>query len=459
MKIAIIGGGPAGITASYNILRKNRDMRVYLIEKNKRLGGLAKSTIYAGKFIFDIGPKRFYTEDEEVLRFISEIGRYIGMTKINRVSKVLFRNSFLNWPLERSDFFKLPIDIVLRSIKDLLLRKRVLPQDMFKFQDYIISHYGRTLYETFFRPYTEKFLHINAEHIHCDWAFAGINRTIIREEPKDYSLAELFSRLLFPNPAVADFLYPEKGGLGNFWDACVNLMEENKNLIIERNATIKKIVRHEDKLLLTLSNGKTVESDYIFWSAKLPELAQAIGDSETNYYLPYIDTLFIDLVFEGGGKINRDAFCQWLYTPSLKYRVSRISFPKAFNRNNIPDGYEGVCAEVTIKENEETPDPEAIMQSVTEELVDMGIFKRNVRILYRNLHREFATYPVYHAKYKNELSLFFKKINFFSEQIIPFGRSGSFWYNNMDHTIKQALALTDDLLQGKIPEFDYRKYF
>ena len=459
MKISIIGGGPAGITASYNILRKSRDIKVYLIEKSNRLGGLAKSTTYGGKFTFDIGPKRFHSEDKTVLEFIGDIGKYIGMIRIGRSSKVLFKNRFLRWPLGRSDLFKLPIDIAIRSVKDLLSRGKAFPQNVFKFKDYIINYYGGTLYEAFFRPYTEKFLHISAEHIHRDWASAGINRAIIRQERKDCSLAELFSLFLFPFPAAADFLYPEKGGLGNFWDTCVNLMEGNKNLSIEKNTIVRRIARNKNGLLLMLSNGKVVESDYIFWSAKLPELAQAIWDSEAHYYLPYIDTIFIDLVLDRGSVINKDAFCQWLYTPSVKYKVSRISFPKAFNKNNIPAGYEGLCAEITIKENERTPYPDAIIQSVIEELFDMGIFKRNARILYSNVHREFATYPVYHVKYKNEVSRLLEKINIFSKHVIPIGRSGSFWYNNMDHAIKQALFLTDDLLNGRSPAFDHRKYF
>lgn len=459
MEIVIVGAGPAGITACYNVLRRNKNIKVYLIEKNERLGGLAKSSVYRERFIFDTGPKRFHTEDREVVEFIYNIGKYINMIKIDRISKVFFWNKFFRWPLERSNIVKLPLDIVFRSVKDLIFRKSFSPQDMLKFENYIISHYGRILYEEFFRPYTEKFLHINVEHIHSDWASTGINRTIIHKEYKGNSLVELVHQVLLPSKVETKFLYPGKGGFGSFWDACVSMIEKNEDLVIERNTTVKRIVCKKDKLLLILSNGKEIEGNYVFWSGKLPDLVEGIGDRKIDYYLPYIDTIFIDLVFDRGSTINKDAFCQWLYVPSPKYKVSRISFPKQFNKNNIPDDYEGVCAEITIKENERDLDHGAMVQLVFEELLDMGIFKGNATICHSNVHRECATYPVYHAKYKNEVERVFRKIWIFSKQIIPFGRSGSFWYNNMDHTVKQSLSLTNDLLDGRCPGFNFRKYF
>jgi len=90
MKFLIVGGGPSGLTACHNLAKHDQENDILLVEKQERLGGLAKSFVYDGGFVFDIGPKRFHTEDPEVLGFIEDVSVSCPLETIGRSSKVHF---------------------------------------------------------------------------------------------------------------------------------------------------------------------------------------------------------------------------------------------------------------------------------------------------------------------------------------------------------------------------------
>tara|TARA_Y100001935_G_C17148942_1_gene429441 strand:- start:16 stop:555 length:540 start_codon:yes stop_codon:yes gene_type:complete len=167
----IVGSGPSGLTCSYELLKDNK--KILIIERDSRSGGLAKSYNYDGN-IFDTGPKRFHTDDEVVKNFLNEI---MQMETIGRSTKVHFVNKYFDWPLNLKSIFKMPISTAIKSLYDLVHKEDI--RDISSFEQYIKFKYGNHLYQTFFKPYTEKFLRIQAENIHSDWAMTGINRTVI----------------------------------------------------------------------------------------------------------------------------------------------------------------------------------------------------------------------------------------------------------------------------------------
>ena len=153
-EITIVGAGIAGLTAGY--LLSQRGYKVIVIEREDRVGGLARS-FYYDDFVFDIGPHRFHTDDQEVLTFIEDV---LGEKKIviPRSSGVWMFGKYHDWPLNWRVLFKLPPAIILRTVWDLFFKKTYGGDS---FEDYILSRYGKTLYDVFFKPYTEKFLKLS----------------------------------------------------------------------------------------------------------------------------------------------------------------------------------------------------------------------------------------------------------------------------------------------------------
>jgi protoporphyrinogen oxidase len=214
----IVGAGVAGLTLAHQLLAARRS--VLLVEREQRVGGLAKSFFYEveGKTcIFDTGPKRFHTEDPPVREFITRIleDQYL---EIGRQSSVYLFSRYFSWPLSTRDLFKLPLSVQLRVGFD-LMRKFVNTSEIsnnHRFESYILNKYGPTLYRSFFKGYTEKFMGIPTTEVHEDWATTGINRSIIDKNAKGNSIFEFARSVLLPPDLNTVFLYPKARGFGNF---------------------------------------------------------------------------------------------------------------------------------------------------------------------------------------------------------------------------------------------------
>ena len=168
-EFVVVGAGVAGLSFAHTVLGEERSTVV--VERNDHVGGLARSYRY-GDFVFDVGPKRFHTEDQEVLDFLfSILGKdYIV---VDRSSAVHLFGRYFPGPLDHHALFRLPLRVMVSSGLDLLRRRE--PKDENSFTEYTRSRYGDTLYRLFFKPYTEKFLQIPCEDVHVDWAKTAIS--------------------------------------------------------------------------------------------------------------------------------------------------------------------------------------------------------------------------------------------------------------------------------------------
>ena len=117
----IVGAGPSGLTAAYKLLQEGKS--VVVVERDSRIGGLAKSYDYDGQ-IFDTGPKRFHTDDEVVLDFIDEV-LHGDVCQIERSTKVYFLGRYFDWPLHSKDVLKMPLGVSVRCFLELLQNREM----------------------------------------------------------------------------------------------------------------------------------------------------------------------------------------------------------------------------------------------------------------------------------------------------------------------------------------------
>ena len=421
-RTVIVGAGVAGLTLAERLLSQENSAETVLVEREECPGGLARTFSIEG-FHFDIGPHRFHTSDEGVDRYLKRIldSRYIT---IPRKSSVFMAGRYRHWPLSLKSLVGLPPGVLFRSLMDMLKKKPA--GEVNSFADFIRCRYGRNLYEFFFKAYTRKFSGMDPELMHPDWAEAGVNRAVIDKRVKADSLLSLFLGMLAPRPVHTKFYYPSEGGIQSFCDMQSSLVKRSGGALMygipaEGIVQDSGIVRG-----ITMGGGAILEADRVFWSAPLSLLFPEQDFS-------FIHTLVANIGLKSENPRND---YQWCYFGQEDLCFSRITVPRHFRGDTVPHGADSLCVEITVTDQALRDGVEGIQKELVPQLESVGALRENqIEFMDWRLIRE--TYPVYDLDYRTKLTSLV-----LPENLTLLGRSGSFWYNNMDHSISQALALS-----------------
>jgi protoporphyrinogen oxidase len=445
----IVGAGPAGLTLAYHLVQAGRS--VVMIERGKRAGGLAKSYNYDGH-VFDTGPKRFHTDDPIVKDFIRQVGE---METIGRSTLVHFSDRYFNWPLNHKELVKLPLRTSIHAAIDLLRSKGEL--DPMSFKDFVRGQYGDTLYELFFRPYTQKFLRWDPADLHSDWASTGINRTVIDKRLKANSLFDILRSLALPSKIETEFLYPSTGGFGGFFDRLLSTCVDSDSFELITSDTMVALEDHGATMYGRTRGGRELTFETLVWSGNVKDIGRLVSEEE--YDVHYLNTVFFNLICrEESVGSNR---AQWIYVSRGDSLVSRITCMKEFSSANSPAGYYNFICEVTDSQAEPRymMQPELFSDAVLDEMIQMDFLRDRRGIEAVHVNPVLDTYPIYHRTYHRGFGSVAGAVKKFSPRIHLLGRSGAYWYNNSDHSIRMAIDMSHKLLRDPERHFDYRAYF
>ncbi len=442
-QVVIIGAGVAGLTLADRL--SEAGVRPVLVECEDRIGGLARSFRYPDGSVFDIGPHRFHTDDPAVRAYI-EATLGDNLITIDRDSQLYLFGKYLPWPMTLKNILALPPRLVLRSGFDLLFPRKAENES---FEDYVIENYGRTLYRAFFKPYTEKFLDYSCSNLHRDWAEAGINRATIDKRVKTTSLGALIKSVLFGKNPHTKFLYPKTGGCGAFSDALAAKVRARGGRILTGARVREFAVGPAGRILgVSTSSGEDIPADHVFWSGGLDDL-RALGRAPQDVpRVHYVSTVLFNYLVSG--RIDRGF--QWCYFGDGDMEVNRMSVPRNFNPANVPEGKEGLCIEVACTQDSDTWHDPFRHDCVLETFMLRSRFLKSLdHVDSLHVERIPRTYPLYALNYPYKIKALFRWANGTWSNLSLLGRTGRFWYNNMDHSIAASLRVADLFLA------DYRR--
>lgn len=422
MKTVIIGAGLSGLTLAERILNKEPNADVTIIERENTPGGLAR-TFHRDGFDFDIGPHRFHTMNPDVDKYLMDIldGCYVNML---RKSSVYMAGKYRNWPLTMQSVLGLPFPVLWKSFLDLFFKPDI--KEIKSFSDFIRSRYGNNLYNFFFSGYTRKFTGVPAEELHVDWAQAGVNRAVIDKRVKADTLSSLLKSILLPKPMETTFYYPGKGGIQTFCDMQLDRIQKNGGKVF-LNTEVSKLISEGGKVTgVQLASGDFISANRVFWTAPL-----SILYPETEF--KFINTV---LACVGLKKKNPVNDYQWCYFGQEDILFSRLTVPGEFRQDCVPDGKDSIIAEITCSSDApEWASPDTLTERLLADLKRVDAISGD-DVIFVDWHKIPETYPVYTLDYREKLSSI--QID---QGLFLMGRCGSFWYNNMDHSIAQSLSL------------------
>lgn len=438
----VIGGGPAGLTAAHILVKNNKEVTV--LEKDSVVGGLSKTINHKG-FRFDLGGHRFWTKNKEVDKFVKDL---MGdeLITVPRTSRIFFNKKLFDYPLKPINaLFGMGIFKSFQIVGDYLAIKL---KNVFKsrpdisFEDWITNRFGKTMYELYFKPYTEKVWGIPCTELSADWAAQRIKGMSLRAAVKD----ALFPSKNAPKTLVKEFTFP-KLGIGRLSE---KLAENIENISFD--SKVINLKHKGDKIISVeyTKDGKkeSISADNVLSSMPLTSLIYALNPKppediiEHANSLKYVNEIFILIVVDKDS-ITNDS---WLYFPDNDISFVRVHEPKNWSKDMAPPGKTSVVVEYICKEDSTTwrSKDEELIQKVIKDMKKLG-FIREDEFIEGCVVRSKKTYPVYDVGYLNHLTPIKEYIKRFKNlQII--GRNGTFKYNNLDHSIEAGLKAVKNLM-------------
>ncbi|MGH7900784.1 MAG: FAD-dependent oxidoreductase [Thermodesulfobacteriota bacterium] len=447
MKVGVIGAGPAGLTCAYQLIKAGIETHVF--EASDSVGGLAK-TIKLWNQRVDLGPHRFFSKDPRVIKLWLEV---VGSDylMINRLSRIFYKNKLYRYPLKPLDVVSklglLESALCLSSYFRETLSQRFYKNNDETFEGWVISRFGRRLFEIFFKAYTEKLWGIPCDHLDVDFALQRI---------KKFSLYEALSNALLTGKnnnhktLVERFAYPAEG-TGMVYERMASYIFNNGGSIC-LNTPISRVVNVEREVTgLELANGKFQSCDHVVSSMPLTQLIFRLDGVPENIIayarsLEFRNTILVYLNIE-----NENLFPDnWIYIHSPNLKLGRVTN----FRNWSPDLYGKergsiLALEYWCNEIDElwSLDDNKLIELGKKELRETGLAIEE-NILDGFVYRINKCYPIYSLGYKEKLKPIENHLKTI-KGLTAIGRYGSFKYNNQDHSILMGILAAENFYNGE----------
>jgi protoporphyrinogen oxidase len=504
-KALIIGAGPAGLTAAWELMKRS-DINPVVLEKSEYLGGIARTVRYKGNKI-DIGGHRFFSKSDRVMKWWMQImpvessadgahsithqgkSRDVAasgpgpdplrddrvMLIRNRKSRIYFLRQFFDYPIKLSadTLRKLGLIRTIRigfSYAGSLIHKRQPEKTL---EQFLINRFGRELYLTFFKSYTEKVWGVPCDQISAEWGAQRIKglsilkavthflkKTFVSKPTTDLAQKQIETSL------IEKFMYP-KFGPGQLWEY---VAEDVRRMggTVETGWVVQKL--HTDGFRVTSVEAvhaergerRTFDADYFFSTMPVKELMRCLDAPvpenvrEVSEGLVYRDFITVGLLLKKlkvreetpmGARLLSD---NWIYVQEPEVLVGRMQI---FNNwspflvadpENVWIGLEYFCYETD--EIWKKPDDEMIALGRSE-MEKIGIIDQN-DVLDACVIRMPKTYPAYFGAYDrfDEVKDYISRF----ENLFLVGRNGMHKYNNQDHSMLTAMTAVDNILAGRV---------
>lgn len=447
--VTIFGAGLSGLTVAYELNEMGVSLKV--VEKSSSAGGLCRSVCKDG-FTFDLGGHRLHSDKQWIIEKVKEIlGEEMLFTK--RKSRILLRGKFLHYPLKaRSALFSFgfgkSLKILISYFTSKLKAKQINNKgDNLSFEDWIVSRFGQSLYEIYFEPYTEKVWGIPCRDISADWAAQRISplnlidvikRTLIK--PKKFK----------GRPAVSQFHYPVKGGIGLITDRIVEkLKASGDEFFFKYEPTEIRCEKDMVKSVL-ITNGTSsseLKSDHFISTIPLTSLVSVLKPTPPKEILEAANNLTYRSVICVFLILNKPMVTDdtWIYFPEKTIFFGRSHEPRNWSKENARAGKTSLCLEIFCSEGDQfwqMPDKE-IISKVVYDLDRVELIKKE-EIKDSFMERVPYAYPVYQMGYKDHLSKVKQYLSQF-KNLHLLGRTGEFRYLNMDHVVEVSVEKAREL--------------
>jgi len=497
-KVVIIGAGPAGLTAAYELISRSNEYEITVLEASDRIGGISQTVNCNGNRM-DIGGHRFFSKNLQVVKWWNKIlptqgapaydDKKLGRDKPlashgpdpevedgvmlirDRVSRIYFSEKFFDYPISlKPDTIKSLGFVLTIKAGFSYLKSKVYKKPETNLENFYINRFGKMLYSMFFENYTEKLWGRHPREISADWGaqrVKGLSISVI--------LKDIFTKFFHVNETnketslIEQFIYP-KYGPGQLWEVVAHEAEK-LGVSFKMLSPVTKLTKIDGRISSVKyydTSEKSIDADIIISTMPLCDLVMATCPQLENIKeiakgLPYrdfvtvgilVDRLILKNLTHKKTLSNIVPDC-WIYIQDPKINMGRIQIFNNWSPYMVkdPDNTVWIGTEYFCTEGDEfwSMDSDDIVKFAVDELVKMDIINKD-NVKYSHCEKIKKAYPAYFDTY-SKVNKLIDYINNFGN-VYCIGRNGQHRYNNMDHSMLTAFKAVDCILNGNIDKSD-----
>jgi protoporphyrinogen oxidase len=468
-QVVVIGAGPAGLTAAYELTK--HDVSSTVLEADDMVGGISR-TVERDGWRFDLGGHRFFTKVQPVEELWHEILPDEDFLQRPRMSRIYYGGKFFDYPLKASNALtNLGIgEAVLCVLSyfwarlDGAARKAIgRPRGDTSLEDWITARFGRRLYKHFFKTYNEKLWGVSASQIQADWAAQRIKNMSLWNAGVNAVLDALPSWMSFlkkkkatdVTSLIEEFQYP-KYGPGMMWEVCRDKVEAAGSKVLMETKAVK--IRHEDdRAVAVVAEHAGVQTEYpcteVISSMPMSQLLMAMDPPPPADVLAaardlrYRDFLTVALVVPDEGIFPDN----WIYIHAPEVKVGRIQNFGSWSPYLVKEGRTCLGLEYFVFEGDEfwTMSDADLVALATTELGQIGLVPASA-VEAGYVVRVPKAYPFYDERYKANVKRMRDWLADCAPNVHPVGRNGMHRYNNQDHSMYTAMLTVENIVAGTV---------
>lgn len=494
--IIVIGAGPAGLTAAYELLKTNKDeYRVTVLEETDAIGGISKTVNYKGNRM-DMGGHRFFSKVPEVNDWWQnmmplqgkpssddiELDRHMTisadgpdpadtdkvMLKRHRVSRIFFDDKFYDYPISlKPETFKNMGLIKTIQVGFSYLHAAIIKKPEDNLENFYINRFGKALYSMFFEYYTENLWGRHPREIDASWGKQRVKGLSIIAVIKDV-LGKIFikNNRKVETSLIEEFKYP-KLGPGHMWEVTAEEIQKLGGTIL-KNSCVKKLTKDSSGHITSVAyenNGQLteLEADIVISSMPVKDLVAGLNDVPADAAriasgLPYRDYMTLGVLVPSLKLKNKTKFktisnivpdC-WVYVQDRRVKMGRFQIYNNWSPYMVSDLKNTVWLGLEYFTNEgddlwEMSEEEFTRLGV-EEMIAIGLIDSKDQVLDTHMEKVKKAYPAYFDTY-DEMDKLVAYLNTI-DNLYCVGRNGQHRYNNIDHSMVTSFEAVKAILSN-----------
>ncbi|MCR5404291.1 MAG: NAD(P)/FAD-dependent oxidoreductase [Butyrivibrio sp.] len=494
-KALIIGAGPAGLTAAYELLTKSKDYEVTILEETDKFGGISRTVNYKGNRM-DMGGHRFFSKVPEVNEWWENMLPQQGsptyddivlnrpmkmkkggpdpektdrvMLRRNRVSRIFFDKKFYDYPISlKAETFKNMGLVKTIECGFSYLHAMLFKREEKSLEDFYVNRFGKKLYSMFFEYYTENLWGRHPSEIDPSWGAQRVKGVSILAVLKNAFMKKSGKKGgKVETSLIEEFSYP-KLGPGQLWEVTAEEIEKlgGKIIMNAKVVGIRKSGAHI-KGVTYLVDGKetTMDGDVVISSMPVKDLIAGMNDVPADAAriaagLPYRDYMTLGVLVPKLNLRNKTNIRtignivpdNWVYVQDRTVKMGRFQIYNNWSpylvkdlENTVWVGLEYFCFEGDSMWNM-TEDQFAKM--AISEMVTLNLISSPKQVIDYHMERVKKAYPAYFDTY-DEMDKLVDYLNTI-DNLYCVGRNGQHRYNNIDHSMCTSFEAVRNIISGR----------